>query len=62
MFFPLRYPAKTTGSRRLITQTWQKTPIFWLYRSHPGTPLLWPLLAEIARLDKTVFLVVSRTG
>jgi hypothetical protein len=49
----LVFLVKPPDSAALSRKRGGKTPISPPHRNHPGTPHLWPHLAEIARLAKT---------
>jgi hypothetical protein len=55
---PLRLviPVKSPDFAALSRKHGVKTPILPPHRKHPGTPRLWPHLAEIVRLAKTALL------
>jgi hypothetical protein len=55
---PLRLviPVKLPDPAALSRKRGRKTPILRPCRNPPGTPLLWPHLAEIGMLAKTAFL------
>jgi hypothetical protein len=51
--FRVDIPVKSSDSAAISRKCGEKTPFLSPHRNHPGTPHLWPHLAEIARLAKT---------